>query len=568
MALAKKRIVRPATAFTTLLCLVGVGTAHAQATNVAAPPIPASACTDLVGLKLADVEIVSATSQAAGAPVDGARLPGMNGNPGEGPPVTGLPAFCRVAGRIHPEPGSSIRFEVWMPSTNWDGRLHGIGIGGFAGSIDYLTLGLALKAGQAAVATDTGHEGGSLDSAWAKGHPERVRDYGWRAVHLSTVAAKQLIQALYKRGPDHSYFVGCSGGGRQGLMEAARYPEDYDGIMAGAPAASFTELVIGMVNPLQAQLQPGAAIRPEQARLIQTEVLKQCDGIDGQVDGLVADPRRCHFDVAKLGCGTSNSPQCFSAPQLAALRRIYAGPRDASGRLLAGPYLPSGSEPGNPAPGLGWDGYLLAKPGAQPAAEALAGGVLQNFVQKPFATTATFDFNRDTPRLRAAMAVDMDAAPDLHRFFERGGKLVLFHGWADAAIPPENTLRYHSSMLRLSGPRAARSVRLFMVADMQHCLGGTGPDSFGQMGAPKPDDAPEHNIVAALQSWVEGHRPAPESLIGYRGLGGLMGIPVVAPEKQRLICAWPNRDVLTPGGDPDKAASYSCQPERPAHAAS
>jgi pimeloyl-ACP methyl ester carboxylesterase len=576
MNLLRKRAIMPVTALlggaavAAFLASGGIGRVKAQpaATMPLKAPISAEACIGLASLKLAGVEIVSASNQLAGVPVAGARLPGMNGNPGEGSPATGLPAFCRVAGRIHPEAGSNIGFEVWMPSAGWDGRLHGIGIGGFAGSIDYLTLGLALKAGQAAVATDTGHQGNSLDSSWARGHPERVRDYGWRAIHESTVAAKQLIRTFYQRGPDHSYFVGCSGGGRQGLMEAARFPEDYDGVVAGAPAASFTELVLGMVNPLQAQLPPGAAIRPEQVRLIQSEVLGQCDAADGQVDGLVADPRQCHLDVARLACGVSSSSQCFSAPQLAALRRIYAGPRDASGRQLAGAFLPSGSEPGNPVPPLGWEGYLLARPGGLPAAQLLAGGVLQDLIQQPFATTASFDFDRDTSRLRAAMAPDMDASPDLQHFFARGGKLIMYHGWADAAIPPENSLRYRMAMLRNSGPKAQQSFRLFMVPDMQHCLGGTGPDEFGQMGPPKPGEKPERNVVMALQAWVEGHRPAPEALIGRRGLSDMMGMPTTGPERQRLLCAWPGKAVLKSGGDPDKAASYSCQPASTAHTAS
>src|SRR6185437_4014286 len=203
-------------------------------------------------IKLDGVEILSATDQRAGSPVEGARMPGMTGNPGEGALVAGLPAFCRVVGRIHPEPGSDIHFEVWMPSAGWDGRFNGVGTGGFAGSIDYLTLGLALKSGQASASTDTGHSGNASESAWAKDHPERVRDYGWRAVHLTTAAAKQLVTRFYGRSPDHSYFIGCSNGGRQGLMEASRFPRDYDGILAGAPAAVWTDLAMSMINVVQA----------------------------------------------------------------------------------------------------------------------------------------------------------------------------------------------------------------------------------------------------------------------------------------------------------------------------
>jgi feruloyl esterase len=514
-------------------------------------------CATLSRLKLDQVVIELAAMQAAGRPVSGAKLPDMTGKPDGGPEITGLPTFCRVVGSIQPVPGSHIRFEVWMPNEGWDGRFYGVGIGGFAGSIDYLTLSLALKAGQASVATDTGHAGTPSDSAWAKGQPERVRDYGWRAIHLTTGAAKKLVAAFYSRGPDHSYFVGCSGGGRQGLVEASRFPEDYDGILAGAPAALWTDLAISMINPVQAQLQPGAGIRREQARLLQDEVLKQCDALDGQTDGLVDDPRQCKLEYSKLACGASNSPHCFSPPQLEALKRIHTGARDASGRQLTGGYLPSGSEAGTPSPLLGWEGYLLTGPNGRPLGEALAGGLLQNLIQVDFATPATFDFNKDPARLKAALA-DLDAEPNLQRFFARGGKLILWHGWADAAIPPEATVKFHESIARKSGRQAKDAVRLFMVPGVQHCFGGTGPDAFGQLNAPQPGETPDRNMVAALQAWVEGGT-APETIVARRGHGGLMGMPAMGPERQRLLCAYPAKAVFKAGADPDKASSYSCQ---------
>jgi hypothetical protein len=524
-------------------------------------------CAQLVDLKLEDVEIVSAQSQSVGKPVEGAHLPSMSGNPNEGAPVSGLPAFCRVTGRIHPEPGSDIHFEVWMPSAAWDGRLYGVGTGGFAGSIDYMTLGAAVKAGQAAASTDTGHSGNAQDSAWAKGHPERVRDYGWRAIHLTTIAAKKLVTAFYGRGSNHSYFVGCSNGGRQGLMEASRFPEDYDGIVAGAPAAVWTDLALSMINAAQAQLAPGAAIRREQAHLLQDEVLKQCDALDGQVDGLVEDARQCKLEVSKLACGVSNSPQCFTEPQLTALKRIYAGPRDVSGHQLTGGYLPSGSEVGTPWPTLGWEGYILTGPGGRPQGETLVGGLLRDLVQESFATPATFDFNKDPVRLKAALASDLDAQPNLQPFFEHGGKLILWHGWADAAIPPEATLKFDQNIRRSSGSRAKDSVRLFMVPGVQHCFGGTGPDMFGQLTAPQAGETPERNMVAALQTWVESGR-SPETIVGRRGIGGFMGMPATQPERQRLLCAYPAKAVLQPDGNPDQASSYTCQLASPVHSKS
>ena len=540
----------------TLLLCVAAPTAYSA-------DAPEDNCTRLSALKLENVEILSAKTQPADAPVEGAHLPSMSGNPNEGALVAKLPAFCRVTGRIQPEAGSDIRFEVWMPSTGWDKRLYGVGTGGFAGSIDYMTLGSAIKAGEAGLSTDTGHSGNAQDSGWAKGHPERVRDYGWRAIHLTTVAAKKLVAAFYDQKAAHAYFVGCSNGGRQGVMEASRFPEDYDGILSGAPAAVWTDLAVSMINPVQAQLRPGAAIRAEQAHLLQDEVLKQCDALDGQVDGLVADARQCKLDVSKLACQVSDSKQCFTEPQLNALKQIYAGPRDASGHQLTGGYLASGSEVGTPWPPLGWEGYLLTGTSSRPGGEVLVSGLLKDVVQKPFATPASFDFNKDPQRLKSLLASDLDAQPNMRPFFERGGKLLLWHGWADAAIPPEATLKFHDAILKSSGRSAEDSLRLFMIPDVQHCFGGSGPDMFGQL-APQPDETPDRSMVTALQKWVEDGR-AVDTIIGRRGVGGFMGIPAPQPERQRLLCAYPAKAVLQPGGNPDQASSYVCNNEVAGH---
>lgn len=533
----------------------GMGAAAAQ-TKPVPVAVQSDACGKLGALRLKDVTITAATSLAKDAPVTNSGLSPMFGNA----PVVGKApaAMCRVVGRIRPTPASDIGFEVWLPASGWDGRLHGIGIGGFAGAIDYYTLAQGIRAGQATVATDTGHRGNMQESTWAKGQPEVVRDYNWRAVHLATVAAKQVVAAFYGRRPDKSYFVGCSGGGRQGLMQAARFPDDYDGILAGAPAANFTELAMALVNAHQAQSVPGGAIRSTQARFLQAEVLKQCDGTDGQVDGLVNDPRQCRFDAAPLSCSNSSSPQCFTDPQIATLRRLHGGPRNSSGRQLAGGYLPSGSEAGDPSPMLGWESYLLADPKVASAGRGLADGMLGHLIQKPFATVESFDFDRDPARLKAASR-ELDAPANLRRYFARGGKLIIWHGWADAAIPPEASLRYHQNLMRLSGQRAKDAVRLFMVPGVQHCFGGAGPDSFGQSGAPAPTEAPERSMVMALQNWTEGKRPAPDTFVGRRGHGGgMMGAGTAGPERQRLLCAWPGNAVLKPGADPDQAASYTC----------
>lgn len=521
------------------------------------PATPTDRCATLAGLKLGQVTIQSATTQPAQAPVPGANLPSMTGAPGAGPPVAGLPAFCRVTGSMHPVPDSDIHFEVWMPQKGWDGRFNGANSGGLAGYINYNDLAAAIRAGQAVAGSDTGHNAAPGDSAWAKGHPEKVKDYGWRAVHLTALVGKKLVAAFYGRRPDHAYFIGCSNGGRQALMEASRFPEDYDGIVSGAPAISLTDVAGTMSNTIQAQMPPGAAIRPEQAHLLQSEVLKQCDAADGQTDGLIADPGACKFDASKLACGVSDSPQCFTRPQIKALEQIHAGAFDKSGRRVAYGYPPAGAEVGNPVPAFGWDGNILAKFQSVSAGKTLSDGILTDLPPTPIATDTTFDFNRDPARLKAALGADLDAQPNLTRFFARGGKLIMWHGWADPILPPEPSVAFYEEVLRESGAKAKDQLRLFMVPGVQHCVGGTGPDAIGQIGAPPPGEQPERSVGAAIQAWVETGR-TPDSIVGRRGMIA-MAMKPSTPERQRLICAYPTRAVLQPGADPDKAASYSCR---------
>ena len=514
-------------------------------------------CALLAAQKIDRVTIQSAAVQPARDAVLGANLPSMTGTPGGGAPVKGLPAFCRVTGSMHPVEDSDIRFEVWMPMEGWDGRFNGANSGGLAGYINYNDLAAGIRAGQAVAGSDTGHNALPGDGTWAKGHPEKVRDYGWRAVHLTAIVGKKLVAALYGRGPDHSYFIGCSNGGRQALMEASRFPEDYDGIVAGALAISLTDVAGSMINTIQAQMPTGAAIRPEQAHLLQTEVLKQCDAIDGQSDGLIADPRQCKLDPSKLACGVTDSPQCFMPAQIKALEQIYAGAHDKSGLRVAFGYPPGGAEVGNPVAQFGWDGNILAKFQSVSSGKTLSEGILTDLAQPAIATDATFDFDRDPARLKAALGADLDAQQNLSRFFARGGKLIIWHGWADPILPPGPTVAFFEVALQKSGAKAKDQLRLFMVPGVQHCVGGTGPDAIGQIGAPMPGDRPQQSVGAAIQSWVENGR-VPDSLVGRRGMIAMAMHPD-APQRQRLICAYPARAELRPEADPDKADSYSCQ---------
>ena len=516
--------------------------------------IPANACTALSGRQFGEARIATAVVQPENAPVPGATIPDFTGTQGN-KPMSGLPEFCRVSGTISAAPGSSMRFEVWLPTKGWDGRFTGANNGGLAGYVNYIDVSAALRAGQVGASTDTGHDIAQSSEVWAKGHPERVRDYGWRAIHLMTVAAKQVITAYYGRGPSRSYFVGCSNGGRQGLIEASRFPEDYDGILVGAPAARITGSAMAMIHVSQALSRPGAAIRPEQVKLLQAEVLNQCDALDGSKDGLVDDPRQCRFDYTRLACGPSNSPQCFTPPQLDALRAIHRGVIDRRGRRVVHGFVATGAESGVPVPFFGWEGSVLTRY-VTPGQKTLAASILEDLPARPIASEASFNFDSDPARLRAELGQDLDASPDLRRFFARGGKMVMFHGWADPILPPEETLDFHADILRQSGRAARDNLRLFMVPGVQHCAGGPGPDGLGQIGAARPSDNPQGSLAAALRDWVE-HGRVPETITGR--LGGVYPIPGnTAKPKERLLCAWPKRAIIKPGADPDSAASYEC----------
>jgi hypothetical protein len=385
----------------------------------------------------------------------------------------------------------------------------------FAGYINYTDLAAAVSAGQAGVATDTGHEAHATSGDWARGRAERIRDYGWRGVHLATVAAKQLVAQYYGRPPHKSYFIGCSNGGRQGLIEASRFPEDYDGIVAGAPASIWTNVAMSMISTVQAQKPKGARLRAGQIKFLQAETLQQCDLTDGLEDGLIADPRECKLDLGKLACGTSKSPQCFSPGQISALRRIYEGPRDSGGNQVAYGFVPSGAEVGNPVAFFGWEGWIAGTGDAPPFHEDYPREILENFVIHPFATVDDFDFSRHPDQLRNSLSAELDASPDLTRFFERGGKLIVWHGWADVAISPYLTL-----------------------------------DFF--------DDLPDRSIAAAIQAWVETGR-VPNQIIGVEATPMSLGGGSKPGAREHLLCAYPARARLRAGADPASAASYTCE---------
>jgi hypothetical protein len=400
--------------------------------------VTAAGCEALAELKLPDTTITAAQPLAKGAftPPAGPRAPYQE-----------LPAFCRVAGVIKPTGDSEIKFEVWLPSENWNGKFHGIGNGGFAGSISYTGLAGALSRGYATAATDTGH--GGNDASWALGHPEKIVDYGYRGIHEMTGKAKLVIKAFYGDGPKRSYFASCSNGGRQALMEAQRYPADYDGIIAGAPSNAFTQILTGFAWNMQLTLKdPASYIPAKKLKAIETAVLGSCDARDGVTDGVLDDPTKCAFDPAALLCQGAENDECLTEKQIAALKSIYSGPRKAGGEQIIPGFTPGGET------GLGgWTPWITGGSPTGALQFFFSTQTFKNMVYNdPNWDYKSFELERDSKSANEKLAQVLNATdPNLKAFGARGGKLILYHGWNDAALPPLNTVNYYQSVVKKLG---------------------------------------------------------------------------------------------------------------------
>jgi feruloyl esterase len=503
----------------------------------------AQTCEKLTDLKLANTTITSAQPVAAGAftPPTGSAVPFKE-----------LPAFCRVTGVIKPTADSDIKFEVWMPGAGWNGKFQGIGNGGFAGTITYVGLAGAVARGYAAASTDTGHA--TTDAGWALGHKEKIVDYGYRAVHEMTEKAKSIINAFYGKGPKRSYFASCSNGGRQALMEAQRYPNDYDGLIAGAPANYFTQILSGFAWNMQATMNdPASYIPASKLKAIEAAALAACDARDGLTDGLIDDPTKCSFDPSILLCKGAESDTCLTEKQIAALKKIYAGPRDSKGEQIVSGFLPGGE--------TGQGGWIWIT-GAEPSkalqlffsTQAFSNMICNN----PAWDFKTFNLDKDSKLADEKVGPILNATdPNLKAFKARGGKLIIYHGWSDAALPPVNTINYFQSVVAKMGKRDADSfVRLYMVPGMQHCTGGPGPSSFGQFGPSAQSDPQDMSM--AIERWVE-EGIAPDQIIASKRQSLDPKSPVV---RTRPLCPYPQVARYKGSGSTDDAANFVCTMEK------
>jgi pimeloyl-ACP methyl ester carboxylesterase len=525
---------------------------------------------------LAAVLLVLASSGWAAAPceslvgasVDGARVTASVTVPGpvyvaaDGQAYDRIPPFCKVSAVATPTPDSLVSIELWLPTEgNWNGRFEGIGNGGYAGTIAVgaPAMVVALRRQFAVATTDMGTVPSTNNNAdLLVGHPQKWEDWGHRATHLMTTVSKQLVAAYYGRGPAYSYFNGCSTGGQQALMTAQRYPQDYDGILAGAPANNRTHIHTGLLWNFQAQKATlFSTFNTDHARLITTAVAQACAVKSGGLaqDAFLTDPRTCDWDPGELQCSGPLTTNCLSADQVAAARRIYQGATNpVTGRRIA-----SASTRGAETDSLfGWQSQGRAEPQF---------GSLFKWVFGLAWQATSYDFDQHMASVDSLLAPILNANnPDLGAFRARGGKLIAYHGTADPLIPVQDLVNYYHRVaqvqpgsLHVGLNRTRQFFRLFVVPGMAHCAGGAGPNAFGNLfsGAVLAPEPPAvdggHDAMVALQNWVEGGS-GPDRLVATKYVNDQ---PSQGIQAQRPICAYPQFPKYV-AGDPNAASSFTC----------
>jgi len=522
-----------------MACLVALA---ALGCMLGTTPAAAASCESLAALALPDGKVTSAEVVAAGAfvPPGGGGM--LTGGPGGQAVYKSAPAFCRVAAALSPTSDSDIKIEVWLPVEKWNGKLVGVGNGVWAGNIAYSTMAETVAKGYAAAATDTGHVGDGMSGAFAAGHPEKLVDFGHRAVHEMTVNAKRFVEAYYGKKQQRSLWVSCSTGGRQGLMEAYRYPDDYDGISSMAPANPMVGLMVStMWSDYAATRAPERKLSMPQLMAAGKAYVAACDEKDGVKDGLVGAPERCDFDPAAIQCKDGGGDGCLTAGQVAALRDIYGAVKNPR----TGEKVFAGFEPGSEQQ------LMMLVMGEEPF--PVATSYFRDLVfADPKWDFKSFDYDKDVEKARAFGSDILDVPGDGPvKFLEGGGKLLLSHGWADGLIPARNTIDFYQSLTgaleaKKASGKAKDSVALFMIPGMGHCGGGDGPTSV--------------DMLSEIDRWVETGKK-PERIIASRGAQpGAPGRPPAAATPQtRPLCPWPTVAAYKGTGSTDEAANFECK---------
>ncbi len=493
---------------------------------LAALPTFAATCESISSLKLENGTVTSAAVIAPGA----FQVPGAadgKGGKGKGPnPYANLPSFCRVTATLTPSKDSDIKVEVWLPASNWNGKYQAVGNGGWAGVISYTALADAIARGYASSSTDTGHVGAR--GTFALDHSEKLIDYAYRSEHEMVLKAKQIIENFYGSPIRYSYWVGCSTGGKQGLTEAQRYPNDFDGIVAGAPANYMIHLHAWSLWVYQAvHKTPNSFLETKDLQTLHAAALKACDALDGVTDGVIDNPRKCKFDPAVTMCANGATSGCLNADQIAAAKQIYTAATNPRNKAEIFPPLEPGSE-------MGWT-ILAGKQPADVAADTFRFVMFKDpnwdAMKLDFADIDKFD--------KTDNGLNNAINPDLSKFFGHKGRLLMYHGWNDQLIAPGNSINYYNSVAKKSGGVAKidQNLRLFMAPGMTHCNGGDGPNSF--------------DAVTLMEQWVEQGK-APEKMLASHSTAGQV-------DRTRPLCPFPQTAVYNGTGDTKDAASFSCK---------
>ena len=508
----------------TLLMAAAAGVADASPGN----------CAELDQLALPDIHIREAAASTGEEAEDARPLP-------DGVPSRQRKAVvphCKVEGTI----GDEINFELLLPD-EWNGKFMMGGGGGYVGSVQNQAR-HSVNRGYATVATDTGHQANGIRADWAHNHLERQVNWGYLAVHRTAEAAKAIIRAYYESAPKYSYFNGCSNGGRQALMEAQRFPDDFDGIISGAPAHDFSGLLAAFLYNVQ-RIFPDrsnpteSVITPDNRRLLQSTILEQCDRLDGVEDGILDDPRECAFKLSSLPKCPGGRPaaHCLTVVQQEAIAAVYDGPRNQDGQIHPG--FPFGGE--NEADWQGWitgPSTRMIEAFGEPTLQFGFGtqGFKHLIFRDPEFDYTRYDFATfaSDGELFSSFADATD--PDLSEFKKAGGKLILWHGWADAALTALASVDYfeaaesHDADLR-------DYFRFYMLPGVFHCAGGPGPDRV--------------DWIDAIENWVERHE-APERLTAYR-------VSDKQVDMTRPLCVFPQRAVYKGSGSTDEAVNFECR---------
>jgi feruloyl esterase len=471
-------------------------------------------CESLKSLSIPQVTITTAEFIPAGPQKTGRGTQGG----------TQLPAHCRVAATLTPSADSHIEMELWMPAENWNGKFLALGNGGWAGNIETAAVAAGLSRGYAAASNDTGHKGGN--ASFVVGHPEKVIDFGYRSMHEMAVQSKTIIEAYYKRRPQLSYYQGCSTGGRQGLMEAQRYPEDFDAIIAGAPVNNQIHLnTQSVARQVEVLKEPSRLIPQNKMTLFANAVVASCDEQDGVKDNIISNPQVCKFDPKTLMCKAGDAPDCLTAAQVETAKRAWGPVKTKAGEMVY-----PGSSPGFES------GYRMPEPGS-PINPLYTDTPRYLAHQDPNWDPMSFDLDADLALAMKNAGFIEATDPNLAKFKARGGKLLLYHGWADPGPAPENTINYVSAVTKKLRGNQEDWMRLFLMPGMGHCRGGIGPD--------------QADFLGAMERWRESGE-APSRVVASRAPGN--GRTAMT----RPLCPYPQVAKYTGTGSTDDAKNFEC----------